>query len=244
MSENRGIENADAAIVLGNEWTLASYRPFGKPLYRVPISNPLLYPSPEERDFEALRGRFLWFGGIGFVHKGLDLVLDAFAGQAGLWLEVAAPLDREPDFAAAYARELFRTPNVRALGWLDVASRRFLEVANRNLGMVFPSCSEGGGGSAVTAQHAGLIPLLTYSASVDLEPSFGLLLADASVESIRAAARELSARPAATLRAMAIAGWQRARERHTRAAFRANYRDAVLAILERFRPELRRRLRT
>ena len=99
VSENRGIENADAAIVLGNEWTLASYRPFGKPLYRVPISNPLLYPSPEERDFEALRGRFLWFGGIGFVHKGLDLVLDAFAGQAGLWLEVAAPLDREPDFA-------------------------------------------------------------------------------------------------------------------------------------------------
>lgn len=244
VGENRAIETADCATVLGNEWTLASYRPFGKPLFRVPISNALTYPSPEAKDFEACRGRFLWFGGVGFVHKGLDLVLDAFAGQEGLALDVAAPIDREPDFAAGYARELFETPNVRALGWLDVASPRFLEVATANLGMVFPSCSEGGGGSAITAQHAGLIPLLTYETSVDLDPSFGVLLADARVETIRAAARELSARGAGELRSMALESWRRARERHTREAFRRNYRATALEILARFRPELATRIRS
>jgi len=238
VGENRGIEVADCAVVLGNEWTLASYRPFGKPLFRVPLSNAFTYPSPAGKEFEACRGRFLWFGGVGFVHKGLDLALEAFAGVEGLALEVAAPLDREPDFAAEYARELERTPNVRALGWLDVGSPRFREIAARNLGMVFPSCSEGGGGSAITAMHAGLVPVLTREASVDLEPSFGVELADARVETIRAAALELSRRPAPELEAMAVAAWSEARARHTRESFERDYRAAARAILERFRPAL------
>lgn len=243
VGENRGIEVADCAVVLGNEWTLASYRPFGKPLYRVPLSNAFTYPSPAGRDFAASRGRCLWFGGVGFVHKGLDLVLEAFAGIEGLALEVAAPLDREPDFAALYARELRRTPNVRALGWIDVGGPELLEVARRNSGMVFPSCSEGGGGSVVTAMHAGLVPLVTREASVDVEPGFGALLADARVETIRGAALDLAARPAAELEAMAVAAWRRANERHTRATFGADYRRAALEILERFRPELAARAR-
>lgn len=242
VGENRAIETADCATVLGGEWTLASYRPFGKPLYRVPISNAFVYPSPEAKDFEACRGRFLWFGGVGFVHKGLDRVLEAFAGVDGLALGVAAPLDREPDFAEAYRRELWRTPNVRALGWLDVASARFEAVAAETLGMVFPSCSEGGGGSAITAMHVGLIPLLTHETSVDLTPDEGVILADAGVETIRRTALALSARPAEELRATALAAWKRAQAEHTRKAFEANYRRAALEILERYRPELVKKL--
>lgn len=238
VGANRGIETADVGVVLGNEWTLASYRPFGKPLYRVPISNAFGYASPAGRDFDAIRGRFLWFGGVGFVHKGLDLVLEAFAGVPGLELAIAAPLDREPDFVAAFAAELDRTPNVRPLGWLDVGSDAFRRIAARTLGMVFPSCSEGGGGSAVTAMHAGLIPVVTHETSVDIEPTYGVLLPDAGVETIRAAALELAARPAAELEAMAVAAWRHANAVHTRAAFAVNYRRVLLEILERFRPDL------
>jgi len=243
VGENHGIETADCAVVLGNEWTLASYRPFGKPLYRVPLSNPFTYPSPADKDFESCRTGFVWFGGVGFVHKGLDRVLEAFAGAPDLRLEVAAPLDREPDFVDAYARELYKTPNVRPLGWLDVGSPGMTAMAQRNLGMVFPSCSEGGGGSAITAMHAGLIPLLTREASVDIDPELGILLPDAGVETIRAATRALAARPAGELRAMALAAWQRARTVHTRERFREGYRAAAVSMLERFRPELAARIR-
>ncbi len=242
VGENRGIESADCAVVLGNAWTLASYEPFGKPLYRVPLSNPFTYPSPANQDFDARRSSFVWFGGVGFVHKGLDRVLEAFAGAPELELEVAAPLDREPDFVDAYERELYRTPNIHALGWVDVATPKMTEMARRNLGMVFPSCSEGGGGSAITAMHVGLIPLLTAEASVDLDPTYGVLLPDAGVDTIRAAVRELAARPAERLREMAVRAWNQARAVHTRDQFRSNYRHAAIAILERFRPDLAERI--
>src|SRR5690606_11916834 len=127
-------------------------------------------------------------------------------------------------------------------GWVDVASPRFDRIAAANLGMVFPSCSEGGGGSAITAMHAGLIPVLTFETSVDLTPERGILLADARAETIRAALRALPARPADELRNLAMSAWTYAREHHTREAFRRNYRATALAILERFRPELRARV--
>jgi hypothetical protein len=242
VGENRGIETADCAVVLGNEWTLASYRPFGKPLHRVPLSNAFEYPSPAGKELDAARGRFLWFGGVGFVHKGLDLALEAIAGESGLALEVAAPLDREPDFAALYERELVRTPNVRALGWLDVASPRFLEVANRNAAILFPSCSEGGGGSVVTGMHAGLVPVATAAASVDFDAGEGVRIEAGTVEAVRAACRSLADRPASELAALAVGAWRRARATHTRARFAADYRAAAIAILERFRPELAARI--
>lgn len=242
VGENHGIETADCAVVLGNEWTLASYRPFGKPLFRVPLSNAFEYPPPEGKRFDDVRGRFLWFGGIGFVHKGLDLAIEALAGIDGVHLDIAAPLDREADFVALYEREIYRTSNVRAMGWLDVGSPRFLQAADQSLALLFPSCSEGGGGSAVTAMHAGLIPVVTAATSVDFGPEAGVLLADTDVTAIRRACLELSARPAHELQAMAVAAWHQARSLHTRAGFRTAYRDAVLAILERFRPALRDRI--
>jgi len=243
VGENRGIETADCAVVLGNEWTMATYRPFGKPLYRVPLSNAFDYPSPEGKDLEACRRRFVWFGGPHFVHKGLDLTLEAFAGAPELALEVAAPIDREPAFAEAFAHELYATPNVRTLGWLDVAGPAFREMAARTLGALFPSCSEGGGGSAITTMHAGLVPIVTREASVDVDAACGVLLPDAAVETIRAAARALAARPDGELRALAVAAWERARAQHTRARFAADYRAAAIAILERFRPALAARIR-
>ena len=238
VGENHGIEVADCAVVLGNEWTMESFRPFGKRLYRVPLSNAFEYPSPEGKAIAAARGRFVWFGGVGFVHKGLDLAIEAIAGVPGLHLEIAAPLDREPPFAALYERELFATNNVRVLGWLDVGAPSFLDFANRNLALLFPSCSEGGGGSAVTAMHAGLIPVATAATSVDFDDSEGVTLDDVGVDAIRARCLELASRPFAALEAMAVAAWVRARATHTRERFRAEYRAAAIRMLERFRPRL------
>jgi glycosyltransferase involved in cell wall biosynthesis len=242
VEENRVIESAEAATILGNEFTQESYRFAGKPLYRVPISNPFLYPTPADKDFAAVRRRFVYFGGIGFVHKGLDLVLEAFAGAPELELLVMAPVEREPDFELAFDRELRRTPNIRLLGWQDVAAPEFLAAARSAVATVFPSCAEGGGGSVVTAMHAGLIPVVTRSASVDVTPETGVTLADARVETIRAAARELAARPPAELAATAESAWRFVRARHTRESFRREYRAAMRAILERFRPALARRV--
>jgi glycosyltransferase involved in cell wall biosynthesis len=242
LDENRAIEHADAATILGNEATQATYRFAGKPLYPVPISQPLLYPFPEDKDFAAARRRFLWFGSGGMVHKGLDLVLEAFAGMPELELVVAGPVEREREFERAFATELYRTPNIRSLGWLDVAGPGFLELARGTLGLVYPSCSEGQNGGTVTCMHAGLIPLVTRETGVDVTSEYGVLLGEPTVEGIRAAVRALAGRPAAELAAMARAAWRYARAHHTRERFVTVYRQRVLEILTRFRPELAARL--
>jgi glycosyltransferase involved in cell wall biosynthesis len=242
IAENRAIEVADAATILGNVATQETYRFAGKPLYPVPISQPVLYDFPEGKDFDAVRRHFLWLGSAGMVHKGLDLVLELFASLPDFHLTVCGPVERERTFEAAFERELYRTSNIETVGWVDVASSAFTALARRTLGLVYPSCSEGQNGGTVTCLHAGLIPVVTRETGVDVDPGFGVVLADAEPETRRLVVFGLAGRPAAELEAMARRGWTWAREHHTRESFATGYRRAIVEIIERFRPELARRL--
>ncbi len=47
----------------------------------------------------------------------------------------------------AFHRELYETPNIEAIGWVDVGSERFREIANGCAALIYPSCSEGQAGS-------------------------------------------------------------------------------------------------
>ena len=244
IAPNRAIESADCATILGNERTQATYRFAGKPLYPVPISQPVLYPFPEDKDFGAARREFVWFGSGGLVHKGLDLVLDAFAARPDLALAVAGPVDRERGFERAYARELYATPNIRTLGWIDIAGPAFAELTRRTLALVYPSCSEGQSGGTVTCLHAGLVPVVTPEVGLDVAPEWGVVLAAPTVGALLGAVDELSARQPAELAAMARRAWEHARAHHTHERFSEAYRAQMLAILERFRPALRARVAT
>ncbi|MHC5721439.1 MAG: glycosyltransferase, partial [Nostoc sp.] len=103
----------------------------------------LVYPSPDEKDFEAVRKNFLWFGGSALVLKGLDLVLDAFAQMPEYHLTVCGPVSNDQEFEQAFYKELYETPNIHTYGWIDVSSPDFLKVTNNCLGLVYPSVSEG-----------------------------------------------------------------------------------------------------
>jgi glycosyltransferase involved in cell wall biosynthesis len=185
-----------------------------------------------------VRRRFLWFGSGGMVHKGLDLVLEAFTGLPDFHLTVAGPVEREREFESAFSRELYRTPNVATIGWVDVGSPEFLALARSLLGLVYPSCSEGQNGGTVTCLHAALVPVVTREVGVDVASDFGVVLTEASVEAIRRAVVELAARPEDELRAMARRAWEFARAHHTRERFAVEYRRQMLALLDRFRPAL------
>lgn len=234
IEENRAIENAHYGIALGNEFTIGTYAHAGRPIRRVPISTPCVYPAPEGKDLEVCRGRYLWFGSGGLVHKGLDLVLEAFAGRPDLSLVVCGPIHMERDFESAYAKELYETPNIETVGWVDVAGEAFRRIAAGCLGVIYPSCSEGGGGGVITCMHAGLIPVVTRESSVDLG-GFGLELEDASVDTIRRTVLDLSARPQEELRDRSEEAWQYARDHHTRESFDRGYRVALAEILSDWR---------
>jgi glycosyltransferase involved in cell wall biosynthesis len=238
LEPNRAVESADAVTILGNATTQATYAFAGKPLYPVPISQPRLYPFPEDKDWASARRRFVWFGSGGLLHKGLDRVLEAFVELPDLELTVLGPVDREPEFERAFRRELRRTPNVRTHGWIDVASRAFAEVARTRGALVYPSCSEGQNGGTVTCMHAGLVPIVSRESGVDVTPATGIVLERSSIDEIRERVLEVSRRSPGELAATGRRAWDWARRHHTRERFAARYREAMLEILDRFRPEL------
>ena len=229
---NLAIERADCATILGNEFTISTYRYANKPIYRVPISAPVLYPWPEGKDFEACRRRFLWLGSNGFVHKGLDLVLEAFAAMPEYHLTVCGPIkdEVEKDFEQTFYKELYQTSNIHTVGWVDVDSPEFIQIANGCVALIYPSCSEGGGGSVIACMHAGLIPIVSYESSVDID-TFGVLLRHCSIEKIRDSLRMVASLPAQKLEEWARKAWEFARANHTRKIFADEYSKVAGTIL-------------
>jgi glycosyltransferase involved in cell wall biosynthesis len=225
------IEHANFATMLGNEFTANTYRYAEKPIFRVPISTSAIYPWPEKKDFDACRRHFVWFGGSGLIHKGLDVVLDAFMQLPNYRLTVCGPVKSNKDFEQAYFRELYETPNIRTVGWVDVTSPQFTQIANNSLGLIHPSCSEGGGGAVINCMHAGLIPIVTYESSVDVH-DFGIMLKNCSVDEIKRSVQEVSNLPSEELRARARRAWEFARANHTREHFATRYEQIIREILD------------
>jgi hypothetical protein len=232
LKPNLAIEQADYATILGNEFTVSTYAYANKALYRLPISSATLYPWPEDKDFEACRNHYLWLGGYGLVHKGLDLVLEAFTQMPDHHLTVCGPIHEESDFANAYEKELYRTPNIHTVGWIDLESPEFLEIRRRCIALIYPSCSEGQCGGVVTCLQAGLIPIISYESGVDVD-GFGVILKTCSTDTIKNSVRIMSSLTANELQSRAHKAWEYSRANHTRERFAEEYRKNISAILTR-----------
>lgn len=240
---NWAIEYADCATTnLGNQFNVSTYRYSQKPIYQIPLPTCAVYPWPEDKNYETCRNHFLWFGSRGLVHKGLDLVLDAFAEMPDYHLTICGPirpaghstvngpLKQDKDFEDVYHKELYQTPNIHAVGWVDVESTKFIEITNNCIGIIFPSCSEGGGASVITCMQAGLIPIVSYESNVEVG-NFGVTLTDCSIEEIKNTIRMVSCLSAEELKLMSRKAWEFARTNHTKERFAEEYRKIIEKII-------------
>jgi glycosyltransferase involved in cell wall biosynthesis len=226
---NLAIENSDYATILGNEFTKNTFSYANKPMYRMPNAHPFLYPWPQGKNFEACCKNFLWFGSGGLVRKGLDLVLDVFAEMPEYNLTVCGPIQKEKDFEKAYYKELYQTPNIHTVGWVNISSPEFLKITDKCIGLIFPSCAEGQCGAVINCLHAGLIPIISYESGVDVD-EFGIILKDCSIHTIKNTVRMVSDLPADKLRKKAKKAWEYARANHTREKFAEEYRKVIEKI--------------
>ncbi|MEP6958275.1 MAG: glycosyltransferase [Nitrospirota bacterium] len=228
---NFGIEYADCATMLGNDFTLSTFDYAKKPIYKIPMTPSLLFPWTETKDFESCRKNFLWFGSYGLVHKGLDLVLEAFAQMPDCHLTVCGPITNEADFVAAFQRELYHTPNIRTVGWVDVGGQEFLDIVKSCVGFVYASSSEGQAGAVVTCMHAGLIPIISYECGVDIPSGAGMVLHDCSIETVKQSVQRIASLPSRELQHMARASWEYARAHYTREQYATAYREIAKKLL-------------
>lgn len=139
------------------------------------------------------------------------------------------PLDREEDFARAYYKELYQTPNIRTMGWVDVNSDEFIDIAGRCAATILFSCSEGASSSTVNCMHAGLIPVLSYQCGLDVD-DFGFVLRDCTIQNIKEMVRRVAVLSTCEIEGRARAAWEYVRANHTRERFARRYREVVEEI--------------
>lgn len=179
-------------------------------------------PERRRKDISKARKNFLWLGGGGLVHKGLDIAMEAVARVPEATLYIAGNLMDEPKFHTWAKPFITKHRNIRPLGWVDVGSPEFDSIARNCIGILYPSAAEGGPGSVAQAIHWGLIPIVTRSALVRAE-TFGYILADGSFQTMVDSAanhlRTIMATPDSELEAKSDAVADYAREHHTRQAY-------------------------
>ena len=166
------------------------------------------------------------------MHKGLDLVLEVFSEMPECHLTVCGPLDSpsENEFRQAFYRELYETPNIDTVGWVDVSSQTFVDIANSCCALIYPSCSEGQAGSVITSLQAGIIPLVSYESGVNVD-DFGVILANCSYAGIRDVIQEFSLKSDDELADMSRKAYEYARENHSRERYLKEF-DKVVEYIE------------
>jgi hypothetical protein len=178
----------DNIITLGNDEVVNSYKKyFSRKIYNIPISYYKIFDQVKilkNKNFGNAKKHFLWFGSSGLIHKGLDLLLEVFKELPNLNLHICGAIDSEPKFKAIYYKELYNTKNIHTYGYQNIQSKSFKDIISKCAFVVFPSCSEGGGGSVINVMVYGLIPIVPTTASVRIK-DFGIEIKELTHESIK-----------------------------------------------------------
>lgn len=229
------ISMSDAVIFTGNDWTKSSIELYNSRVYKVRL--PVFLPNKneikniiEKKDFEESKKHFLWFGSSGALHKGLDLCLDVFAKEKELFLHICGPVDKEEDFFELYKKELTELSNISYYGFVNIESPLFKNIINSCSFSIFPSCSEGGGGSLLTTMAYGLIPIATLESSVDIKQDYGFLLEDYKTEYISEILKKVSALPNEILKNMALKSMEYVHINQREEAFKEDLLNALKSL--------------
>lgn len=225
------IEYADYATALGNGFAKNTFSYANKDIVNIPLFSVAQFPSPKQKDFKNVKKNFVWIGGGGAIHKGLDRVLEVFVSIPEYKLTICGPVVAEEDFAECYKNELYKTPNIKLVGRINIRGNQFKEIVATAIGLIYPSSSEGQAGSVITGLHAGLIPIITQQSGVTAEP-FGIELKTASVEEIIDAVKYIASLPENELRSRSLAIWDYAQKHHTKERFRESYTSFIDKIIK------------
>ncbi len=218
---------SDGIICLGSEQAKENFPDFPR-AYNVENSvHPIDWRGSEEKDFAAGRRHLLFWSGSGNMHKGLDLLLEAFTGTD---LELHVCQSISPGFAEVFEREL-HLPNIHLYGYLPRRQRSFKELIRRCNWVISASCAEGQSRSVLECMGYGLIPLvptITY-----IEPDgFGIDLGEVTLDRLREAIREAAVMPIDECRRQSQVAQETVSTRFAPEKFVAQFRDAVREIVD------------
>lgn len=221
---------ADAVICLGTPEIRKTYASFPN-VYTVEVAS---YPDnhfrKSKKDFSEARQNFLYFAGGGNLHKGLDLLLDAFSELSEQHLYICSSLS-EP-FAKFYKDALER-PNTSFEGIVELGTPQFYSLVNRCAYAITLSASEGGPGSMADCMMQGLVPVVSPQSFVWTGGGkYGKIVSAQDPEKIRAEIVALSKISPAAIKKMSGGVYEHAIREQTPEQFEQNLQKALQSVLE------------
>jgi len=220
------VERADHILCKGGTFGRRSYS------YSETAVTPITQIRPHainefiQRDIGRCRRTFVWIGGSSAVHKGLDLVLEAFSDLPDLNLIIIGNVPSERKFAEVYKEELFNSPNIATVGWTDTLSHEFRDIVSNAIAIVAPSASELSCGSVIAGMMTGLIPIATEGTDIDVS-GIGFAIGDDTVDGVCQAILALTNESSSSLAELSRAAWEASQEVYGKQKFLDTFRAAV-----------------
>ena len=227
----------DAAICIGNQWTMSTYEGMFQKIYPLDVSGFQLNIQPDfESEIGNMQKNFMWYGGAGPVHKGLDLCIEAFRKLPDLNLHIVGePNEKFYDF---YRKDIEEGQNIYYYGFLNKDSQEFLDVCKTCAYCVSPSCSEGQSTSVLTAMFAGMIPVCTVQTGIDLEKCGGVYIEDIEIDGVCELLRSLSQYTEDEVKQRRMAAYEYVCQEHTLDSYRRNMEYILSDIMREKGEEL------
>lgn len=167
---------ADAIICMGDTKYLSHLDVTVKRIWPTAFIN----AHPIKFDKRRLQN-FLVLGTDGFIHKGIDLLIEVFSrhNDWNLYLcgsNIHGTLKK--------LRYLPVSNNIHDCGYINVMSEQFVELAEKCMYILLPSCSEAPSTAVLTGMVHGLLPIIMLGNGMDNFSEYCLYFDDFHVDSM------------------------------------------------------------
>lgn len=221
---------SDFVFCIGNKQTKKTYKKFRRgPIFSI---NPS-YINPLNKQMHLLKynnakKNFLFFGSYGHLHKGLDLLLQAFSTNSDLNLHVCVKNVCDTKFFSVFKV----SKNVKIYGFINISSDHFQEICKTCAWVILPSVSEGAATSVITCMaYGGLLPILTKECGIDARQFGGIEIKSINLRGIHEALQKTKEKnPTASSH---LACMQRAKTHYSLKKFQKKIKQLLLRVLKK-----------
>ena len=227
---------SDAVIVLGNDFVKNTYLQYDDQKQRYKNLNAFYFdiinPHISKKDFGTARKNFIWFGSLGALHKGLDIVIDYFLEHPEYNLYICGLNTSEKIFLDFYMSKINNKKNIHLCGFLKIGSIEFNNLVNNCAFALYPSLSEGGSPALLNIiANGGIIPIHSKQSGIDFDKGFSFELEENTSIAIGKVVSKIEVMSDNNIKNMAIECTNYVRSHFTYERYKDNLRNIVKNIL-------------
>lgn len=220
------VSSADLVVCLGKE-TRKTFVPVAREV--VAINNAAYVETPVAPDRSLQKGansNFVYYGGRGNIQKGVDLLIEAFAGVPEAHLYVFSLLEAE--VVRAYAREL-RSPNIHFVNHWRFFPRLVHRLVTRCGFIVLCGFATGQSTAFIAGLGSGLVPVANREADIETP---GVAITESSVAGVRDALHRALALPRSEVADLSKRVLRSYQDLFTPERYCASFRDLIRQVVK------------